>query len=390
MHILVITDGFPFPLTSGRLRQFHFLKQLGRSHRITLVSAVPPDHPAEHAAALAHDLERIETVHSRRLRRGVRAKTWSRIRPEGTAGIEARIAALHARDRFDVVLNARLPLPLRELLPGVPIVTDICDAVSDSLFAQMRFAPPWQAPLLLAKHLDARRDEDRMAAESDHLLFASGRDRALLAARRESMPPTTILPNGVDVGFWQRRTPALGRDTVVFAGAMPYGPNEDAAIYLIQAIMPIVRRSRPDARLLIVGRDPRRRLIVAARGQPNVELTGFVTDMRDHLERASVVVAALRYATGIQNKILEAMAMAVPVVTTPVAEAGLLSRGDDRPPIAVASDPVRIAAFTVRRLDAADDGAGPDLAARGWVGERFRWDAIGSQLDEILQTTRPA
>ena len=84
MHILVITDGFPYPLTSGRLRQFHLLKLLGRSHRITLVSAVPPDHPAEHAAALADDLERIETVHWRRLRRGVRAKTWSRIQPEGT------------------------------------------------------------------------------------------------------------------------------------------------------------------------------------------------------------------------------------------------------------------------------------------------------------------
>ena len=239
MHLLVITDGFPFPLTSGRLRQFHLLQHLGRQHRITLVSAVPPDHPSEHAAALADDLARIETVHSRRLRSGIRAKTWSRIHPEGTAMMEGRIAILHAKDPFDAVLNARLPLPLRELLPGVPIVTDICDAVSDSLFARMRFAPPWQAPLLLAKYLDARRDEDRMAAESDHLLFASARDRAILAARGASLPPSTILPNGVDTEFWQRRTPTLGRDTVVFAGAMPYGPNEDAAIHLVETIMPI-------------------------------------------------------------------------------------------------------------------------------------------------------
>jgi len=171
---------------------------------------------------------------------------------------------------------------------------------------------------------------------------------------------------------------------------MPYGPNEDAAIHLVETIMPIVRRSRPAARLLIVGRDPRRRLIAAVRGQPNVELTGYVDDMRAQLERASVVVAALRYATGIQNKILEAMAMAVPVVTTPVAEAGLLSSGDARPPLAVALDPERIAALTVRRLDAAERGEGPDLAARAWVAERFRWDALGSQLDEILRTTRPA
>ena len=161
-----------------------------------------------------------------------------------------------------------------------------------------------------------------MAAESDHLLFASGRDRALLAARRESMPPTTILPNGVDVDFWQRRPGAWSRYRRVRrrdalwpqrgCGHLPH-PDDHADRAPLATRCPAT----------IVGRDPRRRLIAAARGQPNVELTGFVTDMRDHLERASVVVAALRYATGIQNKILEAMAMAVPVVTTPVAEAGL-------------------------------------------------------------------
>ena len=184
------------------------------------------------------------------------AKVWNRFHPEGTRAVEQRIASLHATDPFDAVLNARLPLPLRRLLPGVPIVTDICDAVSDGLLARMRFAPPSQALLLLAKHLDARRDEDQMAAESDHLLFASGRDRATLAADAVALPPSTVLPNGVDVGLsgsgGQRARPQydrLRRRDVLC-------PNEDAAIHLIRTIMPIVRRSRPDARLLIVGRDP--------------------------------------------------------------------------------------------------------------------------------------
>ena len=387
MHVLVVTDGFPFPLTSGRLRQFHFLTQLARQHRITLVSAVPPNQPSEHADALAGDVERIVTVHTRRLSRGVRAKTWSRIHPEGTGRISERIAALHAEDPFDVVFNARLPIAFRRLLPGLPVVSDISDAVSDGLVERMQFAATWEAPILLAKHLDARRDEDRITAGSDHLLFASARDRAILTARRPSMPPSTVVPNGVDLDYWQRRTPTLGRDTVVFAGAMPYAPNEDAAIHLIRTIMPIVRRSRPDVRLVIVGRDPRPRLVAAAAGEPNVELTGYVEDMRDQLERASVVVAALRFATGIQNKILEAMAMAVPVVTTPVAEAGLLIPGDVPPPLAVASDPGDLAALIVRRLEAADHGAPPDLDARAWVGERFRWDAVGATVDEILRST---
>ena len=387
MHLLVITDGFPYPLTSGRLRQFHLLQRLSQHHRIALVSAVPRDHPAQDAAALATCVERIETVHSRRgRRRTFLAKVWNRFHPEGTRAVEQRIASLHATDPFDAVLNARLPLPLRRLLPGVPIVTDICDAVSDGLLSRMRFAPPSQVLLLLAKYLDARRDENQMAAESDHLLFASTRDRATLA-RRVSLPPSTVLPNGVDSEYWQRRTTRLGRNTIVFAGAMSYAPNEDAAIHLIRTIMPIVRRSRPDARLLIVGRDPTPRLFRAARAQANVEVTGYVEDMRDYLEQASVVVAALRYATGIQNKVLEAMSMAVPVVLTPIAEAGLLRIGDDRPPLAVASDPEEIAAFAVRRLEAADRWEGPDLAARAWVSERFRWDVISAELDVVIRTT---
>lgn len=389
MHLLVLTDGFPYPLTSGRLRQHHFIHELGRRHRITLLSAVAPDHPPEHARAFALDVERVETVVSDRLRPGLPAKLHSRLRREpADAAMQARILDLHGTDPFDLVLNARLPLPLRTLLPGVPIVTDICDTVSDALVARLRFAPPWETPVLLAKHHDARRDEDRMAAESDHLLFASVRDRDTFATRSPAMPASTVVPNGVDLDAWQRRTPRLGRDTVVFAGAMPYAPNEDAAIFLIEQVMPRVWAERPTARLRIVGRDPRARLVTAARNAPNVELTGFVPDMREPLDGASVVVAPLRFGMGIQNKILEAMAMEVPVVTTPVAEAGLLRAGDQPPPIAVAAHPDDLAAFAVRRLAAADADGTPDRAARAWISTRFRWDLVGDRLEAILTAAR--
>jgi glycosyltransferase involved in cell wall biosynthesis len=165
---------------------------------------------------------------------------------------------------------------------------------------------------------------------------------------------------------------------------MPYAPNEDAAMYLIGEIMPIVWRSRPTTTLEIVGRDPRPRLLSAARRYPNVVVTGFVEDMRDHLERASVVAAPLRMGTGIQNKILEAMSMGVPVVTTPIGEAGLLRPGDMPPPIAVAADAADLAALLVTRLQVADRDPSPDQRARAWVRERFAWEDMVGRLEGVI------
>jgi glycosyltransferase involved in cell wall biosynthesis len=387
MHILVVNDGFPYPLTSGRIRQYHMLGGLARRHRVTLVAAVPMDHPAEHADALAGRVHRIVTVPSLRLSRGVLRKATGRLLPRSTRDIERAIARIDGDERIDRVLNARLPVRFSEVLPGVPVVTDLCDAVPDGLRDRLRVAAPLDLPLLVAKHRDSLRSEAQMINEADEIVFASTRDEAVVA-RRRALPHVTIVPNGVDAAYWKRREPMLGIGTVVFAGAMPYAPNEDAALYLLADVMPRVREHRPDTRLVIAGRDPGPRLLAAAALDERVEVTGYVEDLRPQLERAAVVVAPLRFATGIQNKILEAMAMAIPVVTTPVGEAGLLIPGELAPPISVAADAVGLAAAIVGKLDAAKRDPRPDAVARGWVMERFRWDTAIDHIERLLDRAR--
>jgi glycosyltransferase involved in cell wall biosynthesis len=395
VHLLVLSSGFPFPLTTGRLRLFHFLGELARGHRITLLAAVPPGHPPEHTAVLAGVVDRVETVQSHRLSPRLALKLWSLVddvlaltSARAPAELARRLHELHTSDPYDVVLNARLAVPVSRLLPGMPVVTDVCDTTSASLVGQLPHTPLVQRPKVLAKLFAARLEEATLARTSDHLLFSSERDRNALRGQLGGLPSSIVLPNGVDLRYWQRTTAVRPRDTVVFAGALPYPPNDDAARFLVTDVLPVIRRARPDVRLVIVGRDPSPRLIRTAAAIPGVELTGTVADMRPFLERATLALIPLRFGTGIQNKLLEAMAMGVPVVTTPLAAAGLHLPHDPSPPplVAVAPDPDAFAAASIALLDAADADPSPDSEARRWVGERFRWDVVGDRLDAVLQS----
>jgi glycosyltransferase involved in cell wall biosynthesis len=198
----------------------------------------------------------------------------------------------------------------------------------------------------------------------------------------------TVLPNGVDLGFWQRSAgSSLGSNEIVFTGAMDYPPNSDAALLLIREILPIVRESIPDAHLSIVGRDPIDKLVRAG-SAPGVTVTGLVADIRPYLEAAAVFAAPLRFGAGIQNKVLEALAMDVPTIASPNGAGGLVTADGVRPPLTVtpASDPVRFAAVIVDRLRAAAQDPTPPPDGRTFVERHFTWARSGDLLDGVLRT----
>ena len=393
MRILFLTDGFPYPLVSGRLRQFHFMQQLAKRHRITLLSVVPPGHVHSYHSALEPYTERIETIACRQLSRSLLEKLNGRALARlsrGCVGARAemarRIHRLHADERFDVVINARVDWPKHQQLPGVPVVADQCDAVSAALAMQLRVAP-WEERLsVVAKLMKTRHDEARMLRSCDHLIVASARDRNAFVQQHAAVAalPATILPNGVDTGYWRRQSRVRPRDIIVFNGSMLHPPNDDAAQYLIERILPLVRCSRPEARIRVVGRRPSAHLRDLAARTPGVELTGYVDDMRPHLEDATIAAVPLRFASGVQNKILEAMAMEVPVVTTPIAAVALRDARGQPPPVLVADGEESLARAIVDRLVAADRDPGPDTVARRWVAREFDWVAVGDQLHEVI------
>jgi glycosyltransferase involved in cell wall biosynthesis len=163
---------------------------------------------------------------------------------------------------------------------------------------------------------------------------------------------------------------------------MDYGPNDDAALRLVQDILPKVRAQVPSARLTIAGRSPTERLKAAAAAQPGVSVTGFVDDMRDYLERAELFVCPLRYGAGMQNKVLEALAMEVPVAASSLAAEGLRFEGHE-PPLCVADDPQQMADRVAHLLANPAERARLSRAGRQYIEEHFSWARSAEKLEQL-------
>src|SRR5258708_6427204 len=191
-----------------------------------------------------------------------------------------------------------------------------------------------------------------------------------------------FLPQGVDNNYWRRSFPPSGRNCIAFSGVMSYPPNADAAAFLLNKILPLVRQVFPKLEVLIVGRDPSPELVSVARRYPDVTVTGTVDDVRPYLERADVFVAALRFASGVQNKVLEAMAMEVPVVTTPVVAAGLRVDAVE-PQLVIGHTAEEIAAGIVRLLSNAAERARFATEGRRFVEAHCSWSYSAEKLEKL-------
>ncbi|HSL72357.1 MAG TPA: glycosyltransferase [Longimicrobiales bacterium] len=390
MNILYVTNDFPYPLTSGHLRHYFLIRELARHHRITLLSIVRPSFMDEHRAALEPFTERIATFVSSTQGRSRMQKARNQVaafaerRPIDLAALELQKAAaeLCRHIRFDAaVISGRRTTPALDALTGIPLIADLCDADSVRLLGALRRSALMQLPRILIEYLRVRRAERSLIRAAAHVLFAAQRD--LHALIGHGIGRASVIPNGVDLAYWHRKRRERGQATMIFTGAMQYAPNTDAAIWLIERVLPLVRQERPDARLLIVGRDPPPPLERAGH-LDGVVVTGAVPDMRPELERASVFVAPLRFGAGIQNKVLEALAMELPVVVTPLAAAGLRSREGVDPPLVTASEPAQIAQALLRELAACDRDRSARAAGRAFVHRHFSWQHSGQQLDAVL------
>jgi polysaccharide biosynthesis protein PslH len=389
VRIVYVTNGFPYPLTSGYLRHYFLIRHLSAaSHDVALFSLSDRPVPPEDRAALEASCTSVTVVRTdsgSRLRRRL-ATVLPSLTVDGPAAALGRAAAeLAERWPADAVLfSGKRTYPALPPLAGLPLVTDLCDATSSRLRIGLRHDPPAKVPAHLVEWASVRRVERALVARSSRLLFASARDRDLVLSPGDEAR-AVVVPNGVDLGYWRRSTDRLGRATIVFTGAMDYGPNADAALHLVQAVLPRVRASVPDARLLVVGRDPGPALREAAARAPGVTLTRTVPDLRPWLEEASVFAAPLRVGAGIQNKVLEALAMEVPVVASPLAAGGLHTDDGEAPPLVEADGPEPTAAALVEALRRVEVDRTPAAEGRRFVADHFSWRRSGELVARALE-----
>ena len=401
MRILYLVHRIPYPPNKGdKIRSYHILRYLASKHEVFLGGFYDDPEDREHVDALSEFVAefRFEYLDRRRLARaGMRALVHGRpvtLEMFDDARLHEWVAGLQARVPLDACLV--FSSSMGQYLPGgsgerLRTVVDLVDVDSEKwreyahkshVLLPMRFIYRREARLLQRFELDlaARADATLLVSEQERELFLSLAERAGLEVRERVFS----MRNGVDTEFfdpqrsWPRPHDGKGVH-LVFTGAMDYWANVDGVEWFVREILPRIAEHRPDVRFHIVGSNPDPRVRELAGEHVNV--TGRVEDVRPYLAHARLAVCPLRIARGIQNKVLEAMAMGLPVVATPEALTGIdcsvLSEfGTSRPDV--------FAENVIRLLDDADLHREISATVRAHVERHFSWEASLGLLDELM------
>lgn len=384
MRVLYVTNRYPGLSTRGdQLRAYQQILHLSARHAITLLAFGSPEGDPRAAAALRGCCERIVVAP-----RNVLGMAWRVLaasvtdRPLQVAAYDAVPASvaldrLLQEGRFDLahVQLVRLAPMLRRLAP-LPCVFDLVDALSSNMGRRAQID---RGPLGLIARREQRLLgilEKQVCAEAAAVAICSAPDRAAIGDSR-----LQLVSNGVDLATFPFVADRAQRSGIVFAGNLGYFPNIDAARWLGEEILPRLGTGGCDARLRLVGARPAPVLVRMAQQRSYVDLIGPVADMHPHLARAAVAVVPMRAGSGVQLKLLEAMASGTPVVATTLAAAGL--DAIDGTHLLVADDAAGIADAIARVLGDPELGARLAAAARALVERAHSWSATALALERV-------
>lgn len=390
MNVLFVCHRVPYPpKRGGKIRPFNIIRHLSeQGHRVTVASlarsAAERDeardlskHCAEAlvevipaAPALAQMVARLPTASPSSF-----GYFWSR-------RLARRIAVAARSTPFDLVfVHCSSVAPYVETLAAPLKILDYGDMDSQKW---REYAGHRAFPLSLGYRLEAVKLERRERELAAHFDLCTCTTRAELASLRGLgvTGASDWFPNGVDAEFFAPDDAPYEPGLIAFVGRMDYYPNQQGVIGFCRDVLPALRARRPELRFAIVGADPPAH-IRALGEQPGVTVTGSVPDVRPHVRRAVLTVAPLSIARGTQNKILESMAMGVPVVCSPQASGGVDAVAGEH--LFVASGPGEWVDAIDRLVGDADARRQLSVAGRNRVLSHHSWAASMRRLDGLIE-----
>jgi sugar transferase (PEP-CTERM/EpsH1 system associated) len=396
MKILwVKAGGLVPPDTGGKIRSYNILRQLAKHHAVTFFTFYAA-HENDVHAELSHIFERaiqipldLPPAKSAGELLNYAAHLFSRepynltkyCRPV----VRKKLHALLQEETYDVVLcdflMAAGVIPWDWPGPKV-LFTHNVEAVIWQRHYEMAKNPLWKA-ISWREWKTMEAAERKYLRKADHVLTVSENDREVFA-RFLDPRKLTVIPTGADTEFFQ---PSSGEtetpNSLVFTGSMDWLPNEDGILYFADEIFPLIRRHVPDVTLSIVGRKPSRRVKDLASRVPNIQVTGWVEDVRPYLAKGAVCIVPLRIGGGTRLKIFEAMSMAKAVVSTSIGAEGLPVKNGEH--ILLADDPASFAETTLQLLGNASQRAQIGHAARQLVEENYSWSTVSADFAQVLE-----
>ena len=378
MKILYLAHTCPYPPNRGdRIRCYHLLNHLSKSYELTLVYPVFDD---EHYACQEQLRQHCESIFPVPYKTVMSYLSCLRSlfsnHPLSVAYFySGALAKIVQRLSPDVVLADCSTMAQFALNISRPKILDYVDIDSKKWEYLSSLA---HFPYSMIYRVESRRlsrFEQFLSEQFDHCLVTSQHEKSLL----DDSSRITVLPNGIDQQYFSTaNTPNNG--SIVFTGVMNYFPNTDAVLHFHRSIFPLITREVPSAQFVIAGMHPTAQIRKLADRYTTV--TGFVPDIRVYLSKAAVCVVPLRVAMGVQNKILEAMAMGVPVVATSMANRGInATHGQE---ILLADDPEQFAAATIRLFHDTHLRETLRKNAKQFIEQNFRWEKNLQRLDELI------
>jgi len=394
-NLLFLCHRLPYPPDKGdKIRAFRILEHFSRNYRIHLGCFVDDINDIPHIDSLRPLCATVKwfPLSSRSIKLkalgGLLTGSALSVASFANADMRAWVAeylATHTPKVIFVYSSAMMQFVLGQDVGPARLVLDYVDVDSDKW---RQYATTSKLPMrwLYAREACKLLAFDRRAAvQADAALFVSDAEASLFRTLSpETASATYAVANGIDCDFFSPahafKKPIAGLGPhLVFTGTMDYRPNIDAVTWFADTTFPRIQKVAKEATFTIVGSKPTR-AVLALGLRPGITVTGRVADVRPYLSAADVVVAPLRIARGIQNKVLEGMAMGKPVVTTPQGLEGILAEPERH--LLVAETPEGFADAVLRSTSPAVAHLGPN--ARHLMQTSYGWPACLAALDRLL------
>ncbi len=389
MKILHLFPYLPTPPTfGGALRVYHILKQLSKYHDVTVAGY--NEHGdmelfKEEFPELEGKMHFISRKHVkyRRLMQAYSYLTshsywynWAQ-----SNKFESQLNNLLAKEDFDIVQAEFASMGHFELETDAVRILDAHNVEYDNFRRMSKLE--WSGirkKFYKREYERSYLEEVKAFKRHDAIFVTSGRDGAII---KRDAPEVTqyIVPNGVDTGYFRSSGVEPEPYSIVFTGAMGYVPNYDGMLYFLKEIFPVIKRSVPQAKVYIVGSKPPPVLL---KYQSNsVIITGFVDDVRPYIDQASVFIVPLKMGSGTRLKVVEALSMQKPVVSTSIGCEGIdVTDGED---IIIRDDPTAFAQAVIGLFN--DRKLRQQLVSNGYdlVKKKYDWNVIGESMEKAYR-----
>jgi sugar transferase (PEP-CTERM/EpsH1 system associated) len=386
MRLFVLLSRVPYPLEKGdKLRAFHQVVQLSKKNEIVLC-ALNPNRKLNKRDAFSALQPYCRSINFIDI--PIAGRIWN-IFKAFLKGLPLQVGYFYsfkAANKVNKLIEEYKPDHIYcQLLrtaeyakhSEVPKTIDYQDVFSYGVKRRMEKAPFYTKLVFRMEYKRLLKYEISVFDLFDHKTIISIPDRDLIPHPEKQK--IHVIPNGVDHDFFSPRN-STKKVELVFTGNMAYPPNVDAAEFLVNEIMPLVWKEKPDAKVMIAGATPDKR--VTSLKSEKVVVTGWLDDIRDSYAGAKVFIAPMQIGTGLQNKLLEAMSMKVPSITTPLANDAL--QAVDGESILIGKDAPSLAQHILSLLN--DEALYQKIAGNGFtfVKENYSWEEATEKLNKII------